>query len=940
MATTPKPPPEKKPKEKVVIDTSNGTTDLRNSSYSNLAKERYEKSPTGATNVSINPDRLVTGGGQTAIRGSGKGSGSQQYSSQQGSGQTTYYDNVEGAVKATSQAQKNQNQEKNNNPNSTSQFDPLRNPFNPNVEMVSGRTAGERAQMSLRNDQFYIAERQAKSDKRFSYDPKADAVIQKQRRDKKESELPSSYRRLRDLKAETQSLIESDASKIAKVIGTGEALAGGIFGTLLVKPFEGATTTPDNFGYSDIPENVFVQDLQKSNVDSFQQTLVMLGSGAEPTIKNPSLGFGTRQKAVQVPKASSKTLNLFNLEGAKRKGDISPLEIAIAPRAKTFEKTSIEGGTRVSRKDFDIEGVETFKPRTQVTDRIKNVVDSFEKYDIQANPINTEAKFQITIFGGQKGTSSIIKRTGLVKDFYAISEGGLTQFKSFNKITGRAKSLGFAQLESGSLVKATEFSSTRKISEVSLRDVLLESGNKAPDFAGELNTYKSTTNLIQNTPFKNIKISGKGAVVSDVFQTAKTLKSGFRIEADIPNKIGTVTKERPVYQFDDAPILEGRDAFFNVDQSLKVDFYKPTLSGVNVNQKSTARFNIDFDVQERGIYKLFSQAKASRIRFGTDRALNGGLKISLQDDLPQNSLLKIRFENELTKRSLRINDQKSIPDISEFSQLSFAERGIKVDVSPLEQTSVINLPRAKLSETGVASFENVNIESLSIPLIRSAKSPVKTSIFNFKTINSPRQANRGFSENIGSIGLESVSKGFAVFDIRSSSRSRQNNDLGNDIKIESTLETRQQNRNILRNEPKTINEVRQVQETRLETRQELAIKPSTRNPFRTTLKTPTPKTMIPKTPVVSIPPIFILKKPNFQTEKTPTTKTKNRRENQPKNLYILPDLASVSLTEAVTGKEAIAPRATPSIIKMAKLAFSGQGGFIPTEQIRTKKVRI
>jgi hypothetical protein len=63
-------------------------------------------------------------------------------------------------------------------------------------------------------------------------------------------------------------------------------------------------------------------------------------------------------------------------------------------------------------------------------------------------------------------------------------------------------------------------------------------------------------------------------------------------------------------------------------------------------------------------------------------------------------------------------------------------------------------------------------------------------------------------------------------------------------------------------------------------------------------------------------------------------------------VYVLPDLMSVSRTEAynyrVFGKgEAVAPRLTKSIYNKAFSAFKGYGvGFIPTEQMRTGRVRL
>lgn len=63
-------------------------------------------------------------------------------------------------------------------------------------------------------------------------------------------------------------------------------------------------------------------------------------------------------------------------------------------------------------------------------------------------------------------------------------------------------------------------------------------------------------------------------------------------------------------------------------------------------------------------------------------------------------------------------------------------------------------------------------------------------------------------------------------------------------------------------------------------------------------------------------------------------------------VYVLPDLRSVSMTEAETYRkfgrgEAIAPRLTKDIYRSALISFKGYGtGYIPTEQMRTRKIRI
>jgi hypothetical protein len=57
-------------------------------------------------------------------------------------------------------------------------------------------------------------------------------------------------------------------------------------------------------------------------------------------------------------------------------------------------------------------------------------------------------------------------------------------------------------------------------------------------------------------------------------------------------------------------------------------------------------------------------------------------------------------------------------------------------------------------------------------------------------------------------------------------------------------------------------------------------------------------------------------------------------------VYVLPDLYSVNITEIKTEKEAITPRLTGKVRNQAERVFRGWGGqYIPTEQIRTGKVK-
>jgi hypothetical protein len=56
---------------------------------------------------------------------------------------------------------------------------------------------------------------------------------------------------------------------------------------------------------------------------------------------------------------------------------------------------------------------------------------------------------------------------------------------------------------------------------------------------------------------------------------------------------------------------------------------------------------------------------------------------------------------------------------------------------------------------------------------------------------------------------------------------------------------------------------------------------------------------------------------------------------------ILPDLWSVNVTEFRTGREATIPKATMGVRKSFYNALQGRGtGFVPTEEIRTGRVRL
>jgi hypothetical protein len=112
---------------------------------------------------------------------------------------------------------------------------------------------------------------------------------------------------------------------------------------------------------------------------------------------------------------------------------------------------------------------------------------------------------------------------------------------------------------------------------------------------------------------------------------------------------------------------------------------------------------------------------------------------------------------------------------------------------------------------------------------------------------------------------------------------------------------------------------------------------------------------ISRVPSSSIPPIYSAlydsskSKISMYKKKKSKSKQSKIRISEP-GLYILPDLRSVSLTEGkLFGKyqggsirgEAVAPKATLSIKYLSNQAFKGGSfGYVPTEQIRTGKVKI
>ena len=108
--------------------------DLRSSSYRRLARERFSRSPTRNQKVSINPENVVSGGGQVAI--SGKGSDNIQYSG--GSSTSPAAPVVEDAPVVTQPSQ--------------SAVDTFKGTT---TVPVSPGVASKLAQQSLRQDSFY-----------------------------------------------------------------------------------------------------------------------------------------------------------------------------------------------------------------------------------------------------------------------------------------------------------------------------------------------------------------------------------------------------------------------------------------------------------------------------------------------------------------------------------------------------------------------------------------------------------------------------------------------------------------------------------------------------------------------------------------------------------------------------------------------------------------
>ena len=157
-------------------------------------------------------------------------------------------------------------------------------------------------------------------------------------------------------------------------------------------------------------------------------------------------------------------------------------------------------------------------------------------------------------------------------------------------------------------------------------------------------------------------------------------------------------------------------------------------------------------------------------------------------------------------------------------------------------------------------------------------------------------------------------------ELRPSLRNDMRGELRNELRGELRSELRGELRSELRSELKS--ELMTNKKTNLRTNLRSNIRPN-----------------IPFTPSITIP---------FNLSLGSKRKTKGRRKKSfglfggfPKSeVFVLPDLRSVNITEAATGREAIAPRLIGKTKSLAYAAFQGRSaGFIPTEQMRLGQLR-
>jgi len=941
--------------------------DYRSQSYKTKAKERFSKSPTKDQKININPDRITSGGGQVAIRKAKEGEANYTLSSSgTGSSQITTNESVSQQTSPISQSQpmsvrqdvfsfRNFNQQQNQNLPMSVDYQQkayLEQRKSERERRLTGQSVDpqqvaflEERKIQQEAIRSYKPSRTISSEETMILEPKISSPISRSTktyagefRAGRKEEFPLSKNfleraeygvraRIADIQIK-QNRGNSEYSFLAIPAVPVGFVAGGIEGgTQFIKaPFELYKSAPKGKDLLNPQKTggfifetsksgaeggaeflgTFVSDVQSGNVYGVSKgsgniaTQGAIGSFIEPKFfkfsKQLTTGSDIKWKMAMITEkealatGTAGTAKLFTIEG--QKGVFVPPEYNLA---KSFKSLAPE------TRNVILNNPEILKLMTK--EQIANIYLGTEKTpELQTQLKISQTNFEYNPLKSDLSLQSLsdLGFSNIAKELAISSKNPIPQV---NRLTSKS-SLKETQV----VFNVNKFSSIKPESlskDVLIGDPFIRSQRLAKEvYAREPYVFEKPLFEEKNTFLVPPEYTEALGSVGKMERLNQKIPEGMTAEECTPSFYLEASKGlalKDEFMKTGTPKPPELQAKLNIDiPSPSKDFSPENIISTNLKKPSKQTELIAFNKNTIEI----KNPKISNILNKID---------SLQDiDLFKNKKGSARLQNPITEQLLdqneriftglqekytafrtRMSTQENIQSLTSYPE------GVNFVKSPVNNIEIFRntggsrgvfLPINILKEnTGLKTNLGLNISQMS-----------RLSLSN-KLISSSMQANIIRSQNIQG----------------------QNIDISSKIQTDSQIVPKI----TIQNVPSlvTMTDLKTIPVTDLVTTN------STTNITR--FKTPSKVTRV--NPFNSFSSDKKKIKKNYKKKNL-----KRRKISTSKDLYILPDLSSVSITEAITGREATAPKATRNIKRLARFAFSGGSGYVPTEEIRKGKFRL
>lgn len=697
-------------------------------------------------------------------------------------------------------------------------------------------------------------------------------------------------------------------------------IAGGvvIFKTPLQKTISSAVENPIRFAGETAATTLFFEGLISKTKGKIPQILKNIG---EENLKIAGETFFEKE-----PKVISKTGGLEIFKGE----DILKVE-------NVYQTTKIKSS----------------KPTpTYSVGEIKYGESGISTFVQDGKQIFQETQFN-TIFDGKLKPYQLISETGkgiTTYKLYELQKGKLKFIESYvrkdvNPIINIGESFTLAEQKYKPIRTEGVFESTFEQSNI-LKQQRASSKSFNYDVKGgtltqiQSNLFVKTKKFGQNIGYEReieLKINPK-----DIFTELESKRNVKSIEI-IPTK----------YEFVDFPVAE-KNVIINIEgKNVFAEF--PTKSEVK-QFSDIVSSEFEFDISKKKYTNLkLSSLSLDYGRVGIGNYFKKGLNV-LQKPINYASERFI-FETELSKFGTKLKDyidynlnieyakkklnKINIPEIAESKSGTYYTR----DFSQIKQYTDKELSQAAGSEVSYGDLSLLQQPKITLdrtiqiqrPEINLPKYQLKIPSYD---ISSPRQVRFIGIINVNENRFNYSKENKIGIDFEKSKDINRIPKFDKDIFKDEINEQLIYRKQIPKPKFKPIQELKQEQRLKQipSLKQEQKYKQDVYYNFGSRFKFKYDVYEIPKIPIII--PSFNNKLPktNLQIKNEKTKKTKYKFSGEEK--YVIPDLFSVSVTEAATGKEAVAPKITKGVRTIAYAERGGYGfGLTPTRQLQMGRVR-